>query len=279
MLTMLMPSLSVAEEKRYLNNFSAAWPIMDSRKGKMPANACTVVDLGLMEYGQAWELQKELARRRVDGDTGDTLLLVEHPSVYTLGRRGREVDLLASARELEAMGVQVYWVDRGGSATYHGPGQLVAYPILDVGGWGGGPVRYVRALEAAVIESLGDFGILGRRTAGFPGVWVGEEQAPPEQAPPGRKIAAIGVRVSGGVTTHGLALNVAPDLGCFQAIVPCGISSMTVTSMVRELGRSVDMVEVQQSLVAALGRQLGMSMTPAKPGEWEVLTSTAAKGA
>ena len=232
---------------------------------------CTVVDLGLMEYGQAWELQKELARRRADGAAEDTLLLMEHPPVYTLGRRGREADLLASSQELEAMGAQVYWVDRGGSATYHGPGQLVAYPILDVGGWGGGPVGYVRALEAAVIESLGDFGILGRRTTGFPGVWVGDEHAPP-----GRKIAAIGVRISGGITTHGLALNVAPDLGRFQAIVPCGLPGLEVTSMVRELGRSVDMAEVQQSLVAALGGQLGMSMTPAGPGERGALTSTAA---
>ena len=234
----------------------------------MPARACTVVDLGLVEYGQAWELQKDLARRRADGAVGDTLLLVEHPPVFTLGRRGREADLLASSQELEAMGAQVYWVDRGGSATYHGPGQLVAYPVLNVGHWGGGPVRYVRALEAAVMETLGGFGILGRRTAGFPGVWVGDEQAPD------RKIAAIGVRISGGVTTHGLALNVAPDLGRFEAIVPCGLPGLEVTSMVRELGRSVDMAEVQARLVAALGRHLGLAMTPAGPGEGEALIPT-----
>ena len=246
-------------------------------------HTCTAVSLGLVEYGEAWRLQKELAGRRADGAMGDVLLLAEHPHVYTLGRRGSPDDVHLSGEALRRSGVAVHEVDRGGATTYHGPGQLVAYPILDIRRWGGGPVRYVRALEAALMETLAHFGIAAERLEGLPGVWVNarDQGAGPvgkpdsesprrirEQGsgvrgggPEARKIAAIGVRISRGVTTHGLALNVDPDLSYFDGIVPCGMPALEVTSMARESGKQVDITDVRTHLVEALGRHLGLTMS------------------
>ena len=229
----------------------------------MTGRTCTVLTLGAVDYGAAWELQTELARRRAEGAIGDVLLLLEHPHVYTLGRRGRPDDLLLSTEALARRNAAVYEVDRGGATTYHGPGQLVGYPILDIRRWGGGPVRYVRALEGALMETLEGFGVGAHRVEGFPGVWTGAERGDPtarSPMPDARKIAAIGVRISRGVTTHGFALNVRPDLTYFDSIIPCGMEGLIVTSMSRELGRQVDITELHGPVVDALARSLGLPM-------------------
>lgn len=212
----------------------------------MPASParipCTVHRLGLIDYQQAWEEQRRLVEAcRSDGR--GRLLLLEHPPTYTLGARGRQEHLLASERALEQLGAAVYRVDRGGDVTFHGPGQLVAYPILDLRAWGCGPSWYVRALEQLIIDALASFGIEGRREPGRPGVWAGEG-----------KIAAIGVRVSRGITSHGFALNVDPELTYFSHIVPCGLSDVSITSMVRELGWTPAMPDVMDAVTNAFAR-------------------------
>jgi len=209
---------------------------------------CRAAWLGLVDYDWAWDLQRALVERVKRGEVANTLLLLEHPHVYTLGRRAGEGDLLADAATLAAIGAAVRHVDRGGEATYHGPGQLVGYPIVDLRRWGG-PLRYVRGLEQTLVRTLGGFGIQGRTIAGLTGVWAGDE-----------KIAAIGVRVSGGVTSHGFALNVNSDLGYFKHIVPCGIRDKGVTSMSRLLGADIDMVLVRRRLTASFGEVMGFEI-------------------
>jgi lipoate-protein ligase B len=210
-----------------------------------------VLDLGLTDYAAAWELQRSLAEARWQGEVVDLLLLLEHPHVFTLGRRGKEADILLPKEALEKMGVRVFAVDRGGEVTYHGPGQLVGYPIIDLHAWGG-PLRYVRTLEEALIRTLERFGVEAQQIPGLTGVWVHD-----------RKIAAIGVRVSRGVTSHGFALNVDPDLAYFDHIVPCGICDRGVTSLARELGKTVPMEEVKEALVRSFGVAFGFKMQPA----------------
>ena len=172
-----------------------------------------------MEYGSALELQRRLVSERQQGSIPDQLLLVEHPHVITLGRNGHRENLLASDRILERAGVAFHSADRGGDVTYHGPGQLVGYPILDLREWKRDVAAYVRALEEVLIATLADFGIAAGRIPKLTGVWVGE-----------RKIAAIGVHISRWVTSHGFALNVSTDLSYFHYIVPCGLTK-PVTSM------------------------------------------------
>lgn len=209
-----------------------------------------VLDLvGLVDYVRAWDMQRAYMEDVRSGRMGGVVMLLEHPHVYTLGRRGKDTDVLLDGAALERLGVQVHHVDRGGEATYHGPGQLVAYPILDLRRWGGGPVKYVRALEEALIRTLGDWGIAGRRESGLPGVWVGQE-----------KIAFVGVRISGGVTCHGISLNVNSDLSFYGHIVPCGIAGLGVTSMERITGASADMAAVKRALVRHLGDVMGLEM-------------------
>lgn len=221
---------------------------MGGPTGHAELGECQYAYLGSVDYEKAWALQKRLAQEVAEGGRPNTLLLLEHPPVYTLGRRSRREDLLMSREALVDLGAQVVEVDRGGEITFHGPGQLVGYPIVNLRDWGG-PLRYVRALEAALISAIGEFGISARRIAGLTGVWVGDE-----------KIAAIGVRISRGVTTHGFALNVNTDLGWFQYIVPCGIRDKGVTSMERVLGKRLDLREVAKVVTACLGRELGMEM-------------------
>ncbi len=206
--------------------------------------------LGQMDYREGWDLQRSLAEARIQGRVGDTLLLLEHPAVYTLGRTSRESDLLFPVDHLESLGASVVRVDRGGQITFHGPGQLVGYPIMDVRSWGGGPLRYVRGLEATLIGVLDAFGITAGRVDKPTGIWVEDE-----------KIAAIGVKVSRRVTTHGFALNVATDLSWFRNIVPCGIPDTGVTSMERLLGRSVSLEEVVPVVVERFGKETGSAMT------------------
>jgi lipoate-protein ligase B len=211
---------------------------------------CEVRWLGRVEYGEAWALQCELAARRAVSEIPDTLLLLEHPPVYTTGKRNAESNLRLPA---EALGAPIIVSDRGGDITFHGPGQLIAYPIIDLRAAGLGVVDYVRNLEEVVMRTLRDYGIESGLECGLTGVWIGSE-----------KIAAIGVRVSrpGGasgawVTTHGVALNIEVDLAWFDRIVPCGISDRGVTSMRKVLGHASPLGDVAEHLAANFGDVFG----------------------
>ncbi len=209
--------------------------------------ACAVLKLGLVRYHQALELQERLATERQRERMGDVLLLLQHPPVITLGRAGGEEDILMSPARLTEMGVEVHQTDRGGKATCHGPGQLVAYPIVklpddDVH-------AYVRRLEDTVIELLAGYGLAAGRIERYPGVWLG-----------GNKIAALGIAVREGVTRHGLALNVDPDMSHFGLINPCGITNRGVTSLRAELGRAVALDEVEERFIESFGRVFGQQM-------------------
>ena len=182
--------------------------------------------LGLIPYREAWELQRRLAEQRRAGEVPDTLLLLQHPHTYTIGRSGSRDHVFLSDVQLAARGITCLEVDRGGDVTYHGPGQLVGYPIVDLG-LKPDVGAYLRALEACLMAVLADFGIAAGRLPGFTGVWI-EGQ---------RKIAAIGVKVASGITTHGFALNVTTDLSLFAHILPCGIRDKGVTSIDRKSTR------------------------------------------
>ena len=200
--------------------------------------------LGRVEYGAALELQAKLVEERRCGDIGDSILLLEHPPVITLGvkTKGKSTNIVVSPEALAAEGVAVFETGRGGDITYHGPGQLVGYPILDLRPDRCDVHKYVRDLEEVLILAIREFGIEGGRVAGLTGVWVGA---------PGReeKIAAIGVRISRWITSHGFALNVATDLRHFRLIVPCGIADRGVTSIERVLGSPVPMRDVEDAVV------------------------------
>ena len=202
--------------------------------------------LGRIDYQAGLDLQRELVEERRAGRIGDTLLLLEHPPVITLGVKTRlgPTNIVASADQLEAEGVAVFETGRGGDVTYHGPGQLVGYPIFDLRPDRQDVHRYVRDLEEVLIRGVKTFGIDGGRVAGLTGVWVG---------PPGRedKLAAIGVRISRWITSHGFALNVGTDLSHFDLIVPCGITDRGVTSLERLVGRSVPMRDVEDAVIHA----------------------------
>jgi lipoyl(octanoyl) transferase len=218
------------------------------------ARALDVRRVGRIDYAEGVELQATLVEDRRAGRIPDTLLLVEHPPVITLGVKTRRgpTNIIASPEILSREGVTVHESGRGGDVTYHGPGQLVGYPILDLNPDRRDVHRYVRDIEDVLIRAIAAFGIDGVRVAGLTGVWVGE---------PGReaKIAAIGIRISRWITSHGFALNVAGDLGHFGLIVPCGISDRSVTSMERALGRAVPMTDVEDAVVAAMREVFGLS--------------------
>lgn len=176
--------------------------------------------LGLTDYSASMALQSRLHTRVVFRDIPDVLLFLEHPHVFTLGRNAQCKDVLVTPGQLSQLGVQVHRTGRGGQVTYHGPGQLVGYPIIDLRRWGGGPVKYVRLLEDVIVSTLAEFGISAGKDEKPTGVWVGDS-----------KIAAIGVKVSKNVTTHGFSLNVAPDLSYYDHIVSCGMPGANVTSI------------------------------------------------
>ena len=205
--------------------------------------------LGRLEYGAGLELQASLVEERRSAAIGDTLLLLEHPPVITLGvkTRGKTANIIASPETLAAEGVSVFETGRGGDITYHGPGQLVGYPIFDLRPDRCDVHRYVRDIEEALMVALRDFGIESGRVTGRTGVWVGPE---------GReeKIAAIGVRISRWITSHGFALNVGTDLRHFQLIVPCGIADRGVTSIERVLGRAVPMRDAEDAVIRAFSK-------------------------
>jgi lipoate-protein ligase B len=185
-------------------------------------------DLGLVDYGKAWDLQRRLWERRAAGAIPDTVLLLEHPPVLTLGRRGNRTHLLVPEETLAAMKVPLFHIERGGDVTFHGPGQLVGYPIFDLKENGYHLVRYVDQLEELILRVLADFGIEGRREPGNRGVWAGPD-----------KIASIGITVKRWVAFHGFALNYATELNYFDLINPCGLVGTKVTSMERVLGKPV----------------------------------------
>ena len=213
---------------------------------------CQIIRLGTVEYHRAWELQVELAAKVHDGAQPNTLLLLEHSPVYTKGRLSKPEHILLSDEELRQKGIGVYEADRGGQVTFHGPGQLVAYPVVDLREWGG-PVKYVRTLERIIVDSLADFKITAETIDGITGVWVD-----------GAKIAAIGVKISRGVAYHGFAINVTTDLSYYSHIVPCGIADRPVTSMAEVLGEDVDMGMAQYSLAYQFGKGMGFRMVEAE---------------
>jgi len=208
---------------------------------------CVVRELGRIGYGAALELQQSLIAGRKQDALPDQLLLLEHPHVITMGRNGRHENLLASEEIMQRAGISFFPTDRGGDVTYHGPGQLVAYPILDLRQWKRDVGAYVRAVEQTIIDTLAGYGIAAGRIPKLTGVWVGE-----------RKIAAIGVHISRWVTSHGLALNVSTDLSYFQYIVPCGLTK-PVTSMA-QLGVRATLEEVARKLAAHFGRVFDCEM-------------------
>ena len=210
---------------------------------------CIAVSLGQMAYAPAWDMQKSLHQKVADGALPNLLLLLEHPHVYTLGKRGDASDILASPEKLKELGVEVHRIDRGGEVTYHGPGQLVGYPIVNLRRRGGGPLKYVQTLESVIIATLAEFGVQAESEDRPTGVWAGDA-----------KIAAIGVKVSRGVTMHGFALNVSPDLSYFDHIVPCGMPEGRVTSMASELSEAVDVQQVMPVLAQHFGQSFGWAM-------------------
>ena len=184
--------------------------------------------LGTVDYAEAHRLQKEMQAKRIAGEITDTVLLLEHPPVLTMGRSAKNQHVLAPPEVLEARGISVHDVGRGGDVTYHGPGQLVAYPIIDLKPDRRDVRKYMWSLEETMIRTCADFGLSATRVEGLNGAWIGE-----------RKVGAVGVRISRWVTMHGLALNVNSDLTHFELIVPCGIQDKAVTSVSAELGRTV----------------------------------------
>jgi lipoate-protein ligase B len=208
-------------------------------------NTFKVYKLGKVDYRKALEIQLKLLEMRVNGEIGDTLLLLEHPPTVTIGRRGNMGNLLAAKNYLSKAGIHFEVISRGGDITYHGPGQLVGYPIMDLNGMGRDVHKYLRNLEEAIIVSLGDFGIRGRRIKGITGVWA-----------KWHKIASIGVGVRRWVTYHGFALNVNTDLSYFDMIVPCGIENVKMTSIQRWLAKNeeIDMPEAEESIIKAFSQ-------------------------
>src|SRR5580700_11985201 len=211
---------------------------------------CWVVDLGLMPYAPACELQRELVEARKANAIPDVLLFCEHPHVITLGRNGKREHLRANDRLLAQMQVEFHPTDRGGDITYHGPGQIVGYPILDLAEHRRDIRWYVEQLEETMIHATRDFGIQAHRVAGKHGIWVGSANG---TAAAEEKLAALGVHLSRWVTSHGFAYNVSTDLRYFDLIVPCGIAGKRATSLERALGRAVSPQEAERCLIARFG--------------------------
>jgi len=244
----------------------------------------SIVDLGLIEYGQAWKLQDEYAAEIAAGTRAPALLLLEHPHVYTFGRRGHAENLLLQQPQLQERGIAVHWVDRGGDVTYHGPGQLVGYPLLSLGRPETWRVRssademhvpqadyvgYIRKLEKVLIASLARFGLAGAQRPGLTGVWIQADVASrcprcrPEDRQKPAKIAAIGVKVDAqGVSRHGFALNVNPDMTYWDGIIACGLAGSPVVSMADLLPEAPSMQEVKQVVAQAFADEFEWEIAP-----------------
>ena len=215
---------------------------------------CRVHQLGLVDYGEGLRLQQELIAERKGGKIPDTLLLLEHPHVYTLGRNAQRANLLISHERMAQLGAELFETDRGGDITYHGPGQLVGYPIFDLTSHRRDIAWFMRSLEEVFLRVAKDYGIDAGRVAGAPGVWIGNE-----------KLVALGVHISRWVTSHGFAFNVSPDLGYFDHIVPCGLKDKGVTSLARLIGREVSMDEAIERTIDHVGSVFGFRMEAAAP--------------
>ena len=239
----------------------------------MSRRAVRFADLGNVTYREAWDLQEAIFTEVVDRKTAnrklpegervptqDTLLFVEHPHVYTLGKSGDLGNLLADDERLKAINAEFFKTNRGGDITYHGPGQLVGYPILDLDEYFTDIHRYLRTLEEVIIATLADYGLSGDRSPGETGVWLDVG------TPFARKICAMGVRASRWVTMHGWAFNLNTDLRYFEYIIPCGIKDKAVTSLQRELGRAVDEVEVKERVAGHFARLFEVDLVPTPAG-------------
>jgi lipoyl(octanoyl) transferase len=218
------------------------------------AAACELRELGSLRYADAFALQQQYVERRKRGEIPDQLLIVEHPHVVTMGRNGHDENLLCAPEMLDRAGIEFHRTDRGGDVTYHGPGQIVGYPIVDLREWKRDVMAYVRALEQVLIDALAEFGIAAGREAGATGVWTGQG-----------KIAAIGVHISRWVTSHGFALNVATDLDYFRYIVPCGLTK-PVTSM-QALGCQADRDQVVAAVARSFARVFDREMEKSREVE------------
>ncbi|MEM6646078.1 MAG: lipoyl(octanoyl) transferase LipB [Bacteroidota bacterium] len=233
------------------------------------------VHLGRIAYEPAWALQREIQQRLIQAKRATppevlphVLLMVEHPHVYTLGKSGNASNLLLSEQELADRGARYLPIDRGGDITYHGPGQLVGYPLLDLDLFFNDIHRYIRCLEDAVIRTCAAYGVVARRVDGRTGVWVGPDARGDE-----RKICAIGIRCSRWVTMHGFAFNLNTDLSYFDHIVPCGISDRGVTSLAAEVGRAVDEQAVRERIAQHLAEVFGAHVVQAEPTALAAYTS------
>lgn len=206
------------------------------------------IDLHRQSYHPVWEFQRRLQRQRIAGEIPDTLIFVEHNPVYTIGKSGTDLHIIASEKFLAEEGIEVIQVDRGGDVTYHGPGQLVGYPIFDLHQHKQSVSFYMRQLEEVFIDALTHWGLQGSRTDGYTGVWIGDE-----------KITALGVRISHWVTMHGFAFNVNTNLDHYGGIIPCGIFHRGVTSLEKQLDRPLDMEEVKAVVLSSFQKVFGFT--------------------
>src|SRR3954468_16796432 len=224
-----------------------------------------VKHLGTVPYLEAWELQKQLAEQRRRNEIPDVLLLLEHPPVYTRGRRSKPEELPMGVDWYKAQGIEVHDTNRGGLVTYHGPGQLVAYPIVDLANYDNDVHAYVRGLEQVIIGALSEAGVSAQTIDGLTGVWTMGDPPPTISSTPARKIASIGLHVSRGVTTHGLAINVNNDLQPFEWVVPCALPDVRMTSVSAETRRGGRFADFQENLARELCAELeraGRDVTP-----------------
>ncbi len=228
-------------------------------------NTVWLVNLDSVPYADALALQHRIVDARKRGELNDTLLLLEHPPVFTLGRNAKDANILASREYLQQLGIDVFRVERGGDVTYHGPGQLVGYPILDLHNFRMDVGWFVRSMEEMLIRALSDFDIHGKRIEKLVGVWI--DQASPVQ--PEAKLVQIGARIEQWITYHGFALNVDPNLAHFDLIVPCGISDKAVTSMARVLNHSVDFHAVREHVAARFGQVFGAGIVEVAREEFD----------
>lgn len=244
---------------------------MAGRSAVSGGRTASLLQLGLVDYGRALELQAKLVRLRQEDKIPDTLVLLEHPPVITIGRNAGRSNLLVSDEELERRGVCLYKVERGGDITFHGPGQLVGYPVFRLGSGGGGQRsgltgvrRFVEGIEQALILALAELGIHATIRPGFIGVWVGDSAtrsfAPSTPGTPFRKIASLGIAVKRGVTMHGFALNVTTDLSWFGLMNPCGLDRIEMTSVKREGGKT-DRARVRAAVVQGVGQAFGLGFS------------------
>ena len=225
----------------------------------MALDTCTAYFLGTVGYRLAWEIQNDIADQIKKNSRSNTILLLQHPSVYTIGRRGSRADIFLSDQELKNLDIDLIETDRGGEVTYHGPGQMIVYPIIDIRKLGG-PSKLVGLLESTIIDVLGQYQLDSFQVCERIGVWISSQNTKRDELIDEKKIAAIGLRFSQGISTHGFALNVNPDLRLFGQIVPCGIKDRGVTSLAEELGKEVDYDLLTQRVIQSLSKYLGVDI-------------------